>query len=430
MKTHEIGSKKHFTEEQRMELLGYLSRFYSIPKIAEMMGFNKTSIYREIILNSVVENKHGMVSFGLHLFKNCKNITKCKEKGITKCPKICMKYMAKTCPRITKPYQICNFCERKLGCKFERFVYHPEKAHDIAKERFKAPRGSLKLDKQQLRQFDEYFSFKVINGQSPEVIKSYSNDKDFPVCSKTARNYIRRSLLSCNLLDLHRQVRYKKSYNYSQKRSYSKNPLIKLHHMFSDYIEYARLHPELDTFEVDTVHGKISDNKTLLTIHNKKLHFQYYVLLNKNKTEVVNEAFRQIINTIGQSEFSRVFGLLLCDNGSEFDNITKLEINEYGEQITKIFYTRAYKSSDKSECERNHELFRYIRSKGISFADLNNEDVYKINCHINSYPRQALNWKSPLEAMIEKYGPELMEKLGVRQIERKSVVLKYTLINK
>ncbi len=41
-----------------MELLSFLSRGYSIPKIATILGFNKTSIYREIILNSVIENKH------------------------------------------------------------------------------------------------------------------------------------------------------------------------------------------------------------------------------------------------------------------------------------------------------------------------------------------------------------------------------------
>lgn len=430
MKKHLKGSKSHFTEEERMELLSFLSRGYSIPKIATILGFNKTSIYREIILNSIIENKHNRVGIYSHDYKNCKRIIECKNKGIKKCPKVCIKYLAKTCPNIRKPFEICNFCERRRGCHFEQIIYHPEKAHDIAKERFRAPRGNLKLNQEELRKFDEYFSFKIINGQSPEVVKSYSSKVDFPISSKTARNYIRRRLLTCNLMDLHRVVRYKTSNRYNYKRTYSKNPLKKIGHMYHDYIEYIKDHANIDTFEVDTVHGSIRDSKALLTIHNKRCHFQYYVLLEKNTAEEVNKAFLSIRNNLGNALYSKVFGLLLSDNGPEFDNITDLEVSEEGEILCKIFYTRVYKASDKPECERNHELFRYIRDKGKTLEDLNEEDVKMINSHINSYPRASINWKSPIETMIAHYGKEVIDKLGIASIERKDVHLKYDLIKK
>lgn len=131
MENHEKGSKKHITSFDRFKILKYLSLGFNIPKIARILGFNKTSIYREIILNSVVENKHPQFGWGFKT-RLCKNASICGPK-ISRCPEVCMKYLSKTCSLITKPYEVCNFCERIKECKFEHLIYHPEIAHDTAK---------------------------------------------------------------------------------------------------------------------------------------------------------------------------------------------------------------------------------------------------------------------------------------------------------
>ena len=87
----------------------YLSLGFNVPKIANLLGYNKTSIYRELILNSVVENKRPKTP-QLAQLRNCKNVQLCLSNGIKKCPKTCMKYLAKTCSLIKKPYEVCNFC--------------------------------------------------------------------------------------------------------------------------------------------------------------------------------------------------------------------------------------------------------------------------------------------------------------------------------
>lgn len=422
MNKHEKGSKKHLTNTERFKILKYLSLKFNVPKIAKLLGFNKTSIYREIILNSIVENRRPKPEFFRYL-KNCKNAQKCDLKGIKNCPERCMKYLAKTCPLIAKPYDVCNFCDRKNECKYERLIYHPEIAHDISKERLKNGKNNIKLNDDDLKKFDGYVSKLIINGQSPEVIKSYSTEKEFPVCSKTLRNYIDKGLLTAKNIDLRRKVSFKTSSNYRYPRNYSHNPLKKIDHLYDDYIHYMSNHPDEITFQCDTVIGKREDKKCLLTIHADEMHFQMYILLTNKTAAKVNAAFTDIKNKLGNDRFSKVFKVLLSDNGTEFDNLPDLEFDEDGILLCRVFYTRSYRSSDKAECERNHELFRYIRKKGITLDTLNEIDIEIINSNINSYPRKSLKWKTPIEVMKEKFGEDIIELLGIKETKRKDVNL-------
>ena len=422
MDKHNKGSKKHLTSTERFKILKYLSLGYNVPKIAKLLGYNKTSIYREIIINSVVENKRPRPEYG-HYLRNCKNALKCETKKIKKCPTICMKYLAKTCPLVTKPYEVCNFCDRKNECKYERLIYHPEIAHDTAKERFKNGKTNIKLNNDELEKFDGYVSQLVINGQSPAVIKSYSTTNEFPVCSRTLRNYIDKGLLTAKNIDLRRKVSLKVSNNYNYPRNYSHNPLKKLDHLYDDYLHYMGNHPNEITFQCDTVFGKRDDKKCLLTIHADALHFQMYILLTNKTTARVNNAFQNIMSRLGKDRFSKVFKVLLSDNGTEFDNLTELEVDENGVVLCRVFYTRAYRSSDKAECERNHELFRYIRKKGKTLDNLDETDIDIVNSNINSYPRKSLKWKTPIEVMKEKFGDDIIELLGIKEVKRKDVNL-------
>ena len=429
MGKHQKGSKKHITSFDRFKILKYLSLGYNIPKIANLLGFNKSSIYKEIIINSIIENKKSLIGTVDSRF-HCKKFPECQKNGIDKCPSPCFKRLARTCSLITKPYQVCNFCERKSQCGYERIIYHPEIAHDIAKDRFKKGKTKIKLNKDELERFDNYVSLPIINGQSPEAIQSYSSKIEFPVCSRTLRNYIDKGLLTAKNIDLKRKLTLKVSKNYNYQRNYSHNPLKKIDHLYDDYVHYMSYHPDTVTFQCDTVHGKRGDKKCLLTIHADTLHFQMYILLGNKTPFKVNQAFKEIIKKLGKDRFSKVFSVLLSDNGSEFDDLIDIETDEDGVLICRVFYTRSYRSSDKAECERNHELFRYIRKKGKTLDSLDEEDIILINANINSYPRKSLKWKTPIEAMKEKFGEDIIELLDIKEIKRKDVNLTAALIDK
>jgi len=427
MEKHTKGSKKHITSYERFKILKYLSLNFSITKISKFLGYNKSSIYREIMLNSIIEDPvNGPIESG---YRKCKHIANCKAKGVKRCHCSCKKYIQMSCPLITRPYQTCNFCERKQNCKYEKRIYHPEIATDLARERFKTGKTKIRLSNEELKQFDSYISPLLINGQSPEAIKSYSLKSKFPVSTRTLRNYINKSILTAKNIDLRRKMSYSQSrYNYS--KSYSHNPLKKIDHLFEDYCNYKSNHPDLITFQCDTVLGKRNDHKCLLTIHADKLHFQMYFLI-ANKTPCkVNNVFKTLQKRLGEERYSKIFNLILSDNGSEFDSLVDIETNEIGVVLSKVFYTRAYRSTDKAECERNHELFRYIKLKGKTLDTLDDNDVFLINSHINSYPRKSLGWKTPIEAMKEHFGEDIIELLGIKEIKRKDVILTAKLTQK
>ena len=95
---------------------------------------------------------------------------------------------------------------------------------------------------------------------------------------------------------------------------------------------------------------------------------------------------------------------------------------------TKVFYCDPMNSNQKSKCERNHELFRYIIPKGNSFTVLNPQKTELIMNNVNSYPRKRLGGKSPIAVFKSIYGEAITEKLGLKELSPKDVSLKPSLI--
>ena len=116
---------------------------------------------------------------------------------------------------------------------------------------------------------------------------------------------------------------------------------------------------------------------------------------------------------------------MLCDNGIEFDDMNKLEMDyETGEIYGKVFYTRPYNSGDKGSCERNHEFFRYFYPKKKSLEALTQEEIDEIFSRINSYPRKSLDFKNPNTLMKRLMGEEFLSKLNIKEIPFKKIILK------
>lgn len=81
------------------------------------------------------------------------------------------------------------------------------------------------------------------------------------------------------------------------------------------------------------------------------------------------------------------------------------------------------RSTQKSQCERNHEFIRYVLPKGTSFKDLTDEDVRTVMNHVNSYPREKWNWQAPIDVFHAIYGVSLARKLGLKKVPFSSINL-------
>ena len=87
-------------------------------------------------------------------------------------------------------------------------------------------------------------------------------------------------------------------------------------------------------------------------------------------------------------------------------------------------------SNQKSNCERNHELIRYVIPKGQAKDWYTAEEIRKMMNHINSYPRKKWNGQASIDLFIKIYGEETTTLLGLEKIPSVSITLTPALLSR
>ncbi len=85
-------------------------------------------------------------------------------------------------------------------------------------------------------------------------------------------------------------------------------------------------------------------------------------------------------------------------------------------------------SFQKPNVELNHEFIRKILPTGSSFDGLTQHHVDLMLSHINSYSREKLNDKSPLDMFGFIYGNDILEILGQHKITANDILLRPSLL--
>ena len=413
----------HLTESHRIKIEHYLNENYSYRKIAELLNVNVSTISREVKRNirTYSISNHMVIVECIHK-DNCERL-----KGSSKskmCSINCPNYELRKCDRFStknaKP--VCNSCPNNAECKLARKKYIANVANNKYELRI-ILRPKIRITQEQFDFINKLFSEKMTKGQSISVI--YQNHKDeIMISENTVRNYLKRGLLKSNQLDM---IRPRFTANKSVKRRVIKNVDLLNGRTYEDYINYTK-EKDILIVQLDTVVGKLVDNKKILTIHWPSFHFQIGILLEKLSPAFVNNVLMELKNKLGLETYKILFQVILTDNGIEFSLLDEIENDENGELITKVFFCDPYKSSQKGSCERNHEFIRYVLPKGVSFDNLNQKDVDLIFSHINSTPRNSLGFKTPFELFKTAFGIEVLRILNINEINKDDVHLKPELI--
>ena len=413
----------HLTESHRIKIEHYLNENYSYRKIAELLNVNVSTISREVKRNirTYSISNHMVIVECIHK-DNCERL-----KGSSKskmCSINCPNYELRKCDRFStknaKP--VCNSCPNNAKCKLARKKYIANVANNKYELRI-ILRPKIRITQEQFDFINKLFSEKMTTGQSISVI--YQNHKDeIMISENTVRNYLKRGLLKSNQLDM---IRPRFTANKSVKRRVIKNVDLLNGRTYEDYINYTK-EKDILIVQLDTVVGKLVDNKKILTIHWPSFHFQIGILLEKLSPAFVNNVLMELKNKLGLETYKILFQVILTDNGIEFSLLDEIENDENGELITKVFFCDPYKSSQKGSCERNHEFIRYVLPKGVSFDNLNQKDVDLIFSHINSTPRNSLGFKTPFELFKTAFGIEVLRILNINEINKDDVHLKPELI--
>lgn len=152
-------------------------------------------------------------------------------------------------------------------------------------------------------------------------------------------------------------------------------------------------------FELDTVLSKRNGkHHCLLTITERKTRFEIILRISsKSSTEVVNKINQ--LKIFFNKHYSKVFKSFSTDNGSEFADFLGIISNSK----TKIYFCHPYCSGEKGTNEKHNSIIRYFIPKGTLIENISNDQLNNIASWMNNYPRKILNYKTPLEALLEEF---------------------------
>ena len=350
------------------------------------MGKDRTTIAKEIKKCSY-DKKSGRPGYP---YNPCKFRISCKAKKL--CGTSCTHqsaYKCSLCSECTlhcpdfiediyfvknKPPYVCNGCGQLPKCTLLKRICDPADAHERAHHVISEAQTGILSNEEDIARIDRINSPLIKNRQSLHQI--YLEHVDELMCNeKTLYNYVDAQLLTAIV-------------------------------------------------QMDTVIGRVG-GKCLLTIHFVETSLMLAFLRDANTSASVIRIIKLLDKVLGPELFSRLFPVILTDNGSEFSNPKEIEWRDTVPcNRTNVVYCDPSALYQKGACEVNHELIRRVLPKGSSFDDLTQSDIYRMMDHINSYKRKKLNNRSPYETFSFYYGEDVLKKLGCSPVAAENIILK------
>jgi len=427
---------RHLTSEDRSAIRNGLDKKHSFKQIARDTGFDCTTISKEV-RNRRIFKKVG----GANAFNDCKNRRGCSVKylcgklrcnnrccfcKITPCSKQCADYVMEICEAREKPPYVCNGCKNRQTCTLEKALYNASLAQKEYEEILIESRTGICADQEEIRRIDEIISPLIKKGQSIHHI--FVNHKsELMQSEKTIYNYVDLSLFSARNIDLPRKVRFRP--RKSKHEGLKIDRTCRLGRSYDDYLTFMSSNPDRFIVEMDTVHGK-KGGKVLLTLEFVTVKFIIIILLDSCTAKAVEAAINNLYKDLESELFTKMFKLILTDNGSEFSNPVAIEVDSDGVIRSQIFYCDPNMSQQKGALENNHEMIRRISPKGKSLDHLAQSDITKMMNHINSYARPILNDQTPHTMFECMFGIEALNRLGAELIPPDDIILHPSLLSK
>lgn len=423
-----MADNKHLTLSQRIEIQTQLTNGISRAEIARFLDKDKSSICKEVKLHSttVPFSRSGVSKKGTY---DCQKTTECGYNAF--CKNKCNDRVPFPCKRRDRKVGVCNGCDELGSCKLDKKIYNAETAHDNYTEILHDSREGVNLTTSQAFDIGNIIKPLLNNGQSIHAI--LVNHPEIDRCEKTIYNYIEDGVFSINGI-ANIDLRMKSSRKISRKKIKSKpreNRKYLENRTYDKFQEYIHNHPwdEKGLVEMDTVYNDVSKGPFIQTFQ-----FVEYGLMiafiHKEKTAfAMLEGVKKLNELLGDQLFAEFVKVLLTDRGSEFTSAEDIE--KLG---CRIFYCDPMCSWQKPHVENNHKLLRYICPKEADLEKLglvDQKDLDLTFSHINSYIREELHDKSPIE-VFQFYHPEskFLELLNIKKIDSDNITLNPNLLKK
>ena len=275
----------------------------------------------------------------------------------------------------------------------EEIRYSADKAEIKYRKMLKDKGSQIKLGKDY--EYAEYIERKILEEkQSPKAVLGHirKNNIHFntTISVNTLYSYIRKGYFSrLEMKHLPRGItkKHKEHVRANKKApkgtSIEKRPLEIL---------------ERQTFghwEMDCVCGPTKQSLLVLTerLTRKEIIMQ---IATQSAQEVV-KALNRIEYKFGR-KFKSIFKTITVDNGTEFSNCQGIEKSIYGKgNRTKVYYCHPYSSWERGTNERINREIRRLIPKGTNLATITEKQVEYVEEWVNNYPREIFGFETSNE---------------------------------
>lgn len=432
----------HLSLDNRLFIQSALSDHLSLKQMAVSLSKDPTTISKEIKKHRSIhrsKNTHGLLKNScLHMTtcdrkNNC--LPKCFNPHITNgcrfcptCNSLCPDYEMNLCQRLKRFPHVCNGCHVYTKCRKPiKYKYDATNAHTTYSHTLISSRIGINITSEQLASLDALLTPRIQLGQPISHIY-FHHQNEIPCSIRTIYHYIEDGLFSVKNIDLQRKVVYKpRNIQKPLGAPTKEKKKNRIDRTYLDYQAYIQIHPTANIVQMDLVEGR-KGGKLFLTFLFTQTNLMLIYLIDDKRCETVFNVLEHICDTLGKDAFSRLFHVLLTDNGSEFQFPQRFEALA---PSCHMFYCDPNTSYQKGALEKNHEFIRYILPKGTSFDDLTQEKVTLISNHINAtfrHKMQLLENRSPYELSEFLFGKDFLSQIGLSYIDPDHVCLKPSLL--
>ena len=241
-----------------------------------------------------------------------------------------------------------------------------------------------------------------IDKWAPDVIVGYMRkhkyfDRDgfCEITTPTIYNAIRLGIIKVKITDT-RRMKEIPEYKYQNKSSL---PANKISYSIENRPEEINDRSIFGHFEIDTVIGTSrGKHECLLTITERKTKYEIIFKISSKTAEAVVNKINQIKSFMNK-HYNKIFKSYSTDNGSEFSDFLGI----IKDSKTSIYFCHPYCSGEKGTNEKQNSMIRYFIPKKTLIENYSFEDINKVAEWMNNYPRKSLNYKTPLEALLEEF---------------------------
>ena len=148
-------------------------------------------------------------------------------------------------------------------------------------------------------------------------------------------------------------------------------------------------------WEMDCVCGPTK--QSLLVLTERLTRKEIIIQIATQSTQEVVKSLNRLEHRYGR-KFKSIFRTITVDNGTEFSNCQGIEKSIYGKgNRTKVYYCHPYSSWERGSNERINREIRRLIPKGTNLAQFTEKQIQAVEEWVNNYPREIFDFETSNE---------------------------------